>query len=91
MVNDRAFIFHVYIPWGKALSLVLKSRSSVKVKYQGHSFRKNGCSGAFVFKNTSCSSLGSLEFEKHFLLLTVVQVFLSKFPCSLTWLRIVNF
>ena len=28
MVSDRAFIFHVHIPWGKALSLVPKSMSS---------------------------------------------------------------
>ena len=40
MVSDRAFIFHICIPWGKTLSLVPKSRSSVKVKYQCHSFRK---------------------------------------------------
>ena len=40
MVRDRAFIFHIHIPWGKTLSLVPKSMSSVKVKYQGHSFRK---------------------------------------------------
>ena len=46
MVSDRAFIFHICIPWGKALSLVPKSRSSVKVKYQGHSFQNNGrCGG----------------------------------------------
>ena len=58
MVSDRAFIFHihVYISWGKALSLVQKSRSSakVKVKYQGHSFwkkkkKKNAVTGALVF------------------------------------------
>ena len=44
MVSDRAFIFHICIPWGKALSLVPHSRLSVKVKvrYQGYSFRKNG-------------------------------------------------
>ena len=42
MVSDRAFIFHIHIPWGKTLSLVPKSRSSVEVtvKYQGHRFRK---------------------------------------------------
>ena len=47
MVSDRAFKFHIYIPWGKTLSLVPKSRSSVKVKvkYQGHSFKKNGSCG----------------------------------------------
>ena len=38
MVSDGDFIFHIYIPWGKTLSLLAKSRSSVKikVKYQGH-------------------------------------------------------
>ena len=40
MVSDITFIFHMCIPWGKTLSLVPKSRSSVKVKYQGHSFQK---------------------------------------------------
>ena len=44
MVSDRAFFFHIYIPWRKILSLVPKSGSSVKVKCQGHSFQKNGCS-----------------------------------------------
>ena len=47
MVRDRAFFLHMYITWGKTPSLVSKSRSSVKVKvkYQGHSFGKNGCFG----------------------------------------------
>ena len=33
MVSDRTFIFHIYIPWGKTLSLVTKSktRSNIKV------------------------------------------------------------
>ena len=51
MVSDRAFIFHICIPWGKTLSLETKSRLSVKVKvkYQGHIFRKNGhCGGISV-------------------------------------------
>ena len=51
MVIDRALIFHIYIPWGKTLSLVTKSRSSVKVevKYHGHRLRKNGrCGGIHV-------------------------------------------
>ena len=43
IASDSAFTFHIYIPWGKTLSLVPKSRSSVKVKvkYQGHRFWKN--------------------------------------------------
>ena len=54
MVNDRAFIFHIYIPWGKTLSLVPKSRSSVKVKvkYQGHSFRKKNEGGGIRVSQT---------------------------------------
>ena len=38
MVSDKAFIFHIYVPWGKTLSLV--SSVKVKVKYQGQSFKK---------------------------------------------------
>ena len=55
MVTDKAFIFHIYIPWGKTLSLVPKSRSSVKVKvkYQGQNFQKKKKKwpllGAFMF------------------------------------------
>ena len=41
MISDRAFIFHIHISYGNTLSLVPKSRSSVKVKvkYQGQ-FKK---------------------------------------------------
>ena len=51
MASDTPVIFHMHIPLGKTLSLVPKSRSSVKInfEYQGHSFRKNGhCGGIFV-------------------------------------------
>ena len=49
MASDKAFIFLIYIPWVKTLYLVPKSRSSVKVKYEGHSLRKNGnCRGIHV-------------------------------------------
>ena len=49
MVSGRVFIFHIYIPWFDSLSLVPKSRLSVKVKYQGHSFKKYGrCGGISV-------------------------------------------
>ena len=55
MVIDTVFIFHIYIPWGKTLSLVPKSRSSVKVKYQCLIFLKNGrCGGICVSQHTSC-------------------------------------
>ena len=56
MVSDRAFIFHTYISWGKSLSLLPKSRSSVKVKvkYQGHSFKKKWLLRVhWCFTNTS--------------------------------------
>ena len=36
MESDRAFMFHMCIPCGKCMSVVLRSRSSVMVKYQGH-------------------------------------------------------
>ena len=46
LVRLRAFIFHMSIPCDKTFLLVPSSRSSVKVKYQGHSFKKNGhCGG----------------------------------------------
>ena len=48
MVSHGAFIFHIYIPWGKTLSLVSKSRLPVKVKYQ-----KNSQCGASVFHKHS--------------------------------------
>ena len=50
MVSDRACVFHIHVPWRKALSLVPNLRSYVKkIKYQGHSFRKNGrCEGIDV-------------------------------------------
>ena len=51
MISDRAFIYHICIPLSKTLSLVPKSRSSVKVKFnfQSHSFRKIGfCGGIRV-------------------------------------------
>ena len=40
MVSNRAFIFHIYIPWGETLSLVPKSRSSVKVQVRYEVFGK---------------------------------------------------
>ena len=41
MVSDSAFIFQMWIPCGRTFSCVPRSRSSVKVKYQGHiSFSK---------------------------------------------------
>ena len=50
-VSDRAFIFHIYIPWGKTLSLVpsqghlSRSRSNIKVTV----LKKNGhCRGNSV-------------------------------------------
>ena len=40
MVSDRAYIFHSCVLRGKTFSLVPRLKSSVKVKYQGHVFRK---------------------------------------------------
>ena len=68
MVNDRAFIFYMYNPWDKTLSLVSKSRSHVKVTCQGQGelsksqlskkwpLREHSC-----FTNISCS----LVFNMH--------------------------
>ena len=52
MVSDRAYIFHIYIRQGTPLSLVPKSGSSVKVKYQGRSYRKNGSCGGISNSQT---------------------------------------
>ena len=63
MVSDRAFIFCIYIPWDKTLSLVPKSRSSVKVKvkYQGYKVKKMAVAWAFMF-------------HKHILFVSAIQV-----------------
>ena len=73
MVSDRAFIFNIYIPLGITLSLVSKSKSSVKVKikYQGHSFQKNSrCGGTCVSQTylvSFCHDFFAFPtcFEKH--------------------------
>ena len=59
MVTDTAFTFQMCIPSGKTFSLVPWSRSSVDVKvtYQGHILKKNGCFGALVFYKQSLSNL----------------------------------
>ena len=49
LLRFGALIFHMSIPCDKTFLLVSSSRSSVRVKYQGHSFRKNGrCGGIGV-------------------------------------------
>ena len=40
------------IPWGKTFSLVPRSRSSVKVKCQGHNLKKIGCCGGIPISQT---------------------------------------
>ena len=40
MASDTAFVFHMSMPCDKIFLLVPSSRSSVKVKNQGHSFGK---------------------------------------------------
>ena len=54
MVSDRAFIFHILYIFlgGETLSLIPKSRSSVKVKYQGHSFQKMAVAGGIHVSQT---------------------------------------
>ena len=42
MVNDRAFIFHMCIPWGMTFSWVSSSRSSVS-QISKLKFRRHGC------------------------------------------------
>ena len=84
MVGDRAFLFHIYVPWGKTISLAPKSRSPVKVKlkYQGHSFRKkkkNGHCGGICVSQTHLvhvilqlsANLNALNVHPH--LQTIVQ------------------
>ena len=45
------------IPWSKTFSLVPRSGSSVKVKYQGHNFKKWPFLEQLSFTNTSCLPL----------------------------------
>ena len=52
MVRDRAFIFHMSFLVVR-LSVQPRSRSSFKVRYQGHSFQKIGA----LPSKTSCISL----------------------------------
>ena len=62
MVYDGAFMFHMCISCGKNLSLLLRSTSSVqvKVKYQGHIYKKKAW--GFVFnKNTLFSRYAFLK------------------------------
>ena len=55
MVSDRASVFYMCIPWGNTFSSVPRGRSSVKVKYEAHNFKKNcHCGGIYVLE-TSCS------------------------------------
>ena len=49
MVSDRAFMFHMCILCGKTFSSVPRSRSSVKVKYEGQHFSKMAVAWVFVF------------------------------------------
>ena len=49
MVSDKAFKFHMCIPWGKTFCLVPRSKSPVQVKYQSHSLQKLAIACAFLF------------------------------------------
>ena len=62
MVSDGAFLFHMCIPCSKTFSLVIRSKSpvKVKVKYQGHIFKKKKKKKWLLqfhlsFTNTACS------------------------------------
>ena len=70
LVRLRAFIFHMSRPCDKTFMLVPSLRSSmkVKVKYQGHSFRKNGRCGALLL-------------HKHRLSLLLLFIYLFFFFC----------
>ena len=60
--NQYTSHIHVYIPWGKALSLVEKVKVICQgnVKYQGRSFRKNcRCRGISVSKTQLAFLLAS--------------------------------
>ena len=69
MESDSTYIFQMCIPCGKTLSLIPRSRSSVKVKYQGHIFQKKAVTGALVFHKHRMFSALSKEklsvFESH--------------------------
>ena len=75
LVRVKAFIFHMSIPCDKSFLLVPSSRSSVKVKYQGLSFRekKKGCCSGISFSQiqllinltvTTLSSFHASDFNK---------------------------
>ena len=52
MASDRAFIFHMCIPWGKTISFVPRARSSIKVKVENQDYnlnKKMAFAGVFVF------------------------------------------
>ena len=61
MVSDGAFLFHMCIPCSKTFSLVIRSKSpvKVKVKYQGHILKKKkkmAITVSFVFHKHSLFS-----------------------------------
>ena len=68
----------MYIPLGRTLSLVPKSRLSVKVRYQGHSLQKKKkwpLREHLCFTNTSCSFFYSQETEELISDVLKVEVF----------------
>ena len=65
MINyhSRAFILYMYIPWGKALSVVPESRSfvKVKVKYQGQFSNKWTLRGHLCLTNTASFNIATVS------------------------------
>ena len=57
IVSDSAFIIHKYIPCSKTFFFCTK----VKVKYQGHIFKKTAVTGALVFHKLSLFCFLSLS------------------------------
>ena len=53
MVSDTTFVFYIYIPWGKTLSLVPKSKSNIKVTV----FEKKAIVGVLVFHKHCLSNV----------------------------------
>ena len=48
MVGGIPFTFHMCIAYSKNFTLVPRSRSSVEIKYQGHTFQKIAVTGTIA-------------------------------------------
>ena len=77
MVSYRAFIFQIFIPWGKTPPLIPKSRSYVKVKYQGHSLTKK--KKKKKKKNGHCGGVGGIHVSQTRLVYCLYRLWLKIF------------